>query len=98
MLYHLYEAQRALMEPFSDFAQGFVEVIQHGRRSELLRCSKYNRKCLRLPYGSSPMAGHIGDSRRRDLVGQSTAAIDWQTWSMLRLLSAATHMRPVSVP
>lgn len=29
---------------------------------------------------------------------QTTLAIAWQTWSMFLLLSAATHMRPVSVP
>lgn len=29
---------------------------------------------------------------------QTTLAMDWQTWSMFLLLSAATHMRPVSVP
>ena len=35
---------------------------------------------------------------RDDPECQRTFAIDWQTWSTLWLLSAATHMRPVSVP
>lgn len=35
---------------------------------------------------------------RRGNGGHITAAIERQTWSMFLLLSAATHMRPVSVP
>ena len=49
------------------------------------------------PMNPAGVAG-TGIMRRSAAQFQMTLAIDAQTWSMLRLLSAATHMRPVSVP
>ena len=47
----------------------------------------------RTPEGGGGRAG-----RKRDGGYFITAAMERQTWSMLRLLTAATHIRPLSVP
>ena len=49
MLYHLYEAQRALMEPFSDFAQVAAKLFANPRDRKSTRLNSSHIQKSRMP-------------------------------------------------
>jgi len=72
-----------------------------------LRPARHREVCLRNAGGAGikkPPEGGLAEHDRLQRSApqpshlQITAAMDLQTWSMFLLFSAATHMRPVSVP
>lgn len=61
----------------------------------LVGCKKKAARMTVLPFAL--VRGHLREEAAA-ATPQTTLAMLAQTWSMFLLLSAATHMRPVSVP